>query len=112
MSSTTLPSLLDAKHHLPKLRYADRANVFGEKLSEWKHCMEGSTSGWSSKISIWGFRINFTRLSFLFSPKSCSLEYGLKDFPGTMSELSMTVVKEDFSNKQDEGRGWPRAVHV
>ena len=34
---------------------------------------------------------------FSFSPKSCSLGYGLKDFfPGTMSELSMTVVTEEF----------------
>ena len=97
MSSTVLPSLLDAKHHLPKLRYAEKAKVFGKNFQGGSIVCKGVQVGSPARLLYGVFGSTLPGFLFSYSPKSCSLGYGLKDFfPGTMSELSMTVVTEEF----------------
>lgn len=92
-----LPSLLDAKHHLPKLRYAERAKVFRKNFQGGSIVWKGIQVGSPARFLYGVFGSTLPGFLFSFSPKSCSLGYGLKDFfPGTMSELSKTVVTEDF----------------
>ena len=92
-----LPSLLDTKHHFPKLRYAERAKGFGKNFQGGGIVWKGVQMCSPARFLYGVFGSTLPGFLFSFSPKSCSLGYGLKDFfPGTMSELSMTVVTEEF----------------
>ena len=68
MSSTMLPSLLDAKHHFPKLRYAERAKVFGKNFQGggivWKEVQVGSPARFLYGV----FGSTYQAFFFLFRP--------------------------------------------